>query len=265
MLQETLSYYWLENMHHHTVKDITAPKLECVESNTPIEQALEEMFNKGIQQMGVDVDGEFAGIVSHRDITRLLNLSNQMDQSDSVLQKPIIMAVNRSFETVNPDDEIFTLFDKLADAPYVVIQGEGLLEILRDVHLHQFLKEEIKEFLVIEEIERTIRDIIRESIDGNIGKKFEETFSNQDFRTPDRLEECSFRHYSIFISSHWSEFNQVFEHKQNFVRELINRVGDIRNQMFHFRDLQESGTLDTEFIGFAREHLNHVYGKNIPE
>jgi hypothetical protein len=29
--------------------------------------------------------------------------------------------------------------------------------------------------------------------------------------------------------------------------------------MFHFRDLDDNDSLDTEFIEFAREHLNYIH------
>jgi hypothetical protein len=202
---------------------------------------------------------ELVGVVSHRDITRVLRLSTQIDQEDTLLEKSVMMAVNRSYKSVQPDDEIFLLFDHLATSPYVVINGDTTLRVLRDVGLHQFLKEGLEEFLLIEEIERTLRDIIREGMDDDLAARLEDTFEAQDLRTPNRLEECSFRHYSIFISAHWDTFEPRFELKQDFVRELIDRVGDIRNQLFHFRDAGEADTLDTEFIEFAREHFEYVY------
>jgi hypothetical protein len=136
---------------------------------------------------------------------------------------------------------------------------------LRDVGLHQFLEDEIEEFLLIEEIERTIRDIFRGAAEDDLNSRLEEMFSSLDLRTPSRLEGCNFRHYSIFVSDNWSSFGSQFEHKRDFVRELIDRVGEIRNQMFHFRDLDDQDTLDTEFVEFAREHLNYIYDKRVTE
>lgn len=248
-------------MPHHVVADIDAPELERVSSDTTIENALERMFDTGSPQLGVTNADELIGVVSHRDITRVLHLSNQINQDSSVLEKSVTMAVNRSYQTVRPDDELFVLFDRLADSPYVVIEGNGSPRVLRDVGLHQFLKEELEEFLLIEEIERTIRDIIRDTIDDDLESLLEDTFESQDLRTPTRLEECSFRHYSIFVSAHWDTFEPRFEHKQDFVRELIDRVGDLRNQMFHFRESHEADTLDTDFIEFAREHLDYIYAE----
>jgi len=246
-------------MIQHTVSDISAPDLECVNSDVALDTALERMFETGQPQLGVIHDDKLAGIISHRDITRVLHLSDQINQNESVLEKPVIMAVNRSLTCVSADDDLFTLFDKLADVPYVLIEDDGDPKVLRDVRLHQFLKDEIKGFLLIEEIERTIRDIIRQTVDDDPNTELTETFASLDIRTPNRLVECSFRHYSIFISDNWATFEDQFDNNQDFVRELIARVGDIRNQMFHFRDLHDSNPMDTEFIEFAREHLNHIH------
>jgi len=248
-------------MTKHEVADIEAPDLECVDANVTLNRALDRMFETGQPQLGVRNDGNLTGIISHRDITRMLQLSNQINQNGSILDKSVNMAVNRSFTSVNPEDDLFTLFDKLADAPYVVIENDGDPKVLRDVGLHQFLKDEIREFLLIEEIERTIRSIIRQTADEELDTELQETFESLDIRTPGRLEECNFRHYSIFISDNWETFEDRFDNKQDFVRELIDRVGDIRNQMFHFRELDGDDTMDTEFIDFAREHLNYIHSK----
>jgi len=250
-------------MARHTVADITVADLRTVNSDTTITDAIEQMFETGSPQLGVEANDELVGIVSHRDVTRVLHLCGQIKQEDSVLEKSITMAVNRSYGLVEPEDSLFKLFDELADTPYVIIDTGDSQKILRDVGLHQFLEDEIKEFLLIEEIERTIRDIFRETVEDELDSKLKETFFSLDLRTPSRLEECNFRHYSIFVSDNWGAFESQFEHKRDFVRELIDRVGEIRNQMFHFRDLDDQDTLDTEFVEFAREHLNYIYDERV--
>jgi hypothetical protein len=252
-------------MVRHAVADIDAPDLVSIDSDATIATAVERMFETGRPQLGVSEDDELLGIVSHRDVSRVLYLCEQIQHENSVLEQSVTMAVNRSFQTVKPEDSLFMLFEKLADSPYVIIDTGPSRKILRDVGLHQYLADEIEEFLLIEEIERTLRDIIRESVDDPLDSKLEETFSGLDLRTPGRLEECSFRHYSIFVSDHWETFESQFEHKQDFVRELIDRVGDLRNQMFHFRDLDDNDSLDTEFIEFAREHLNYIHLERVVE
>jgi len=250
-------------MTRYTVADIDAPVLRSIQADQTIAEALDRMFETGCPQLGVTRDGELTGIISHRDITRVLHLSSQINQDGAILEKSVIMAVNRSYERVSPKDGLFELFDELADAPYVIISDDETRKILRDVGLHQFLQDEIKEFLLIEEIERIIRDIIRDTIGDALPNELGETFSPLDVRTPGRLEECSFRHYSIFISDQWNAFDSQFEHKQDFVRELIDRVGEIRNQMFHFRDLDDRETYDSDFIEFAREHLAYIYNERV--
>lgn len=251
-------------MTRHTVADIDAADLMIVYPDTTIQEAIARMTETGVPQLGVKADNdELVGIVSHQDVTHVLHLCGQIEQDDSVLGQSVMMAVNRSYGVIQPEDSLFTLFDELADTPYVVINADESHQILRDVDLHQFIEDEIEEFLLIEEIERTIRDIFRETVADDLDSTLEETFSPLDLRTPDRSEECSFRHYSIFISANWGTFESQFEHKQDFVRELIDRIGDIRNQMFHFRDLDVQGSVDTEFIEFAREHLNYLYNERV--
>jgi CBS domain-containing protein len=62
-------------MPHHVVADIDAPELESIKSDTTIEDALDQMIATGSPQLGVMSGDELVGVVSHRDITRVLRLS----------------------------------------------------------------------------------------------------------------------------------------------------------------------------------------------
>lgn len=244
--------------HRYVISDIDAPRLPCLTSDRTIGDALERMFRTNRAQLGVTMDGELFGVISHQDITRALHISGQIGQTDSVLNRAVTVAADRSYDSVRPDDELFVLFDALADTPYVIVEGPDTdPRVLRDVAFHQFLEGEIQEFLLIEEIERTLRERIRESLDDDLPEQLQATFGRHDLRTPDRLEDCSFRHYSILISTHWDAFDAQFDQRPDFVRELIDQVGEVRNRLFHFRD-DDSSLPATNFLEFARDQLTQV-------
>ena len=98
-------------MARHTVADITVADLRTVNSDTTITEVIEQMFETGSPQLGVEANDELVGIVSHRDFTRVLHLCGQIKQEDSVLEKSITMAVNRSYGLVEPENSLFKLFD----------------------------------------------------------------------------------------------------------------------------------------------------------
>jgi hypothetical protein len=49
-------------------------------------------------------------------------------------------------------------------------------------------------------------------------------------------------------------FNDYFHEKPDFVRELIKKVGESRNRLFHFR-VEERGELDLDLIEFAHGYF----------
>ena len=89
-------------MVRHAVTDIDAPDLVSIDSDATIATAVERMFETGRPQLGVSEDDELLGIVSHRDVSRVLYLCEQIQHENSVLEQSVTMAVNRSFQTVKP-------------------------------------------------------------------------------------------------------------------------------------------------------------------
>jgi hypothetical protein len=124
----------------------------------------------------------------------------------------------------------------------------------------------LEEFLLIEEIERSIHQIIADEIGSDLAALLKDTFDSiEDIRTPTDINECSFRHYSIIISSNWAELGNRFNHRSDFVRELIDRVGALRNRLFHFREGEDTSHLDTGFLEFTREHFYQVNAQTSTE
>jgi hypothetical protein len=47
----------------------------------------------------------------------------------------------------------------------------------------------------------------------------------------------------------------IFDDKQDIVRELTEAVGDVRNQLFHFRVDRETG-VDDDLLRFAHSYFS---------
>lgn len=82
-------------MVRHAVADIDAPDLVSIDSDATIATAVEQMFETGRPQLGVSEDDELLGIVSHRDVSRVLYLCEQIQHENSVLEQSVTMGVNR--------------------------------------------------------------------------------------------------------------------------------------------------------------------------
>ena len=245
----------------HTVQHINPPQLDTLPTDTTIGDALEYMFQHQAAPVGITDDGQVTGVVTYRSISRALLNAERIDQQDSVLNFPVETGLDRSFPQVTPSDSLFDLFDILSDARYVVVTAaDGPPRIIRDVEFHQFLQTELEEFLLVKEIEHRLRELFRNEMESDLSERLHETFDQlEDLRTPDSLDHCSFRHYSIFISDHWTTVEHRFDHHPDFVRDLINRVGDIRNQLFHFRGEGTDPDLGRDILEFARDHFQYVH------
>lgn len=243
-------------MVQYTVGDIEAPTLPTESAESTIRSVLEAMLRREEPQMGIQADGRFLGVVTYRSLSRSLLISGRLDQQHAFLDQPVNTAVSRTYPIVEPDDDLFVLFEELTDRPFVIERStDADRRIVRDVDFHRFLSTELNEFLIIEDIERMIREMLREEFEGTLSDRLREQFEDMDdLRTPESVAHCSFRHYAIFISVHWDRLEDQFEHDVDFVRELIDRVGSIRNRLFHFRVERES-ELETDFLEFARQHL----------
>lgn len=157
---------------------------------------------------------------------------------------------------VAESEDVFTLFDVLAESPYVVVDRGDEYHILRDVGFHQYLRAELEVFILIEDIERAVRDTFRSEFNDDLATQLTATFEDKDLRTPASVKDCSFVHYQIFISANWDRFEQHFSEDRAFVRDLLSTVGDIRNTLFHFRASDQHKIEESEYLRFARDYFN---------
>jgi len=98
------------------------------------------------------------------------------------------------------------------------------------------LKGALEPFLLIEAIETTLREVFGRVFGEDLPERLAETFDeDHPLSTPASVEHCSSAHYAQFLSVHWEEFEPIFDDRQDVIRELVSEIGDMRNQLFHFR------------------------------
>lgn len=242
-------------MVHYQVTNIETNPLVTVTSDARILEALKAMFSTGNKQIGVQEGDELIGIVSHQSITRMLLLFSNSDKLNSVLEWDVELAIEEPEPVIDKSDDIFTLFGELGESPYVLVDYGEEYHVLRDVGFHQYLESELEAFMLIEEIERTIRSIFEDAYGDELDNELTQTFESMEVRTPSSVEECSFAHYHIFISKNWDAFEGYFDVNRDFLRELLDSVGDIRNALFHYRSDAQDSLIEEEYIKFARDYL----------
>lgn len=251
-------------MPQYTVGDIEAPPLATVPSSATLQTAINEMFDERYDQLGVEREGTLVGMVSFRSIVRAIKVATRVNSSDGINDRAVEIAVEEPATVMQPDDDLFELFDELTDSLYVLVEyPEEEYHIITDWDLHHFLQEELEDFLLIAEIESVVRDLFRRAFPDDLADRLETAFADMDkVRTPESVEDCSFIHYCIFLSKHNDDFAPYFDEHPSFARSLLKEVGEIRNQLFHFRSGEssddEAPPVDRELIRYAHGYLTSV-------
>ncbi|WP_323677688.1 CBS domain-containing protein [Halorubellus sp. PRR65] len=243
------------------VREIDAPAFKTVPADTTIRDAVDEMLSKNFSQLGLTKDGELIGAVSYRSICRTVLVAEELyDDPRKLSDRAVETAVERP-RTVHEDDSLTDLFSILGERSYVLVEEqEGSTRIITDYDLREFWRQATEPFLLIEETELAIRGIIRSEFDGELSKALRTmTEGAEHLETVDAIEDCSFGHYVQFTSEHWEDgFEDFFDQRPDFVRNLINRLGENRNRLFHFR-IDNREELDLDVIHFAHGYFTSLH------
>lgn len=243
-------------MTYYQVGDTETSSLVTISADANLKAAMEAMFANGHRQVGVVDGGDLRGIVTHHSITRAQLLLAQSDLADGILERNVTLAMEDPDPVVDESEDVFTLFDVLAESPYVLVDRADGYHVLRDVGFHQYLRTELEVFILIEEIERALRSIFLDLYGDDLAATLAGTFEGKEVRTPSSVHDCSFAHYQIFISANWERFREYFDEDREFVRELLSNAGDIRNALFHFRASDQQKVEEREYLRFVREYFD---------
>jgi hypothetical protein len=243
------------------VSEIDAPEFKTVPADTTIREAVEEMLSKNYSQLGLTKEDELIGAVSFKSIARTVLVTEELyDDPRKLGDRAVETAVERP-RTVHEDDSLGDLFNILGERSYVLVKEQkGPTRIITDYDLREFWRQATEPFLLIEETELAIREIIHSEFTGDLAEALREmTEESEHLETVDTITDCSFGHYVQFISKHWSEgFESYFDQRPDFIRNLIKRLGENRNQLFHFR-IEDRDELDLDIIQFAHGYFTSLH------
>jgi predicted transcriptional regulator len=251
------------------VGEINAPALQTVSVDTRLGSVIEAMLSNKFSQMGLTRDEELVGVVSFQSIARALVVTDAVLQDPSGASNRVAEFAVEKPKTVRTDNDMEDLFDLLGDRSYVLVHDETAVEqddgpvpyrIITDYDIREYWREATEPFLLIEETEVTIRNIIQTVLGEELPDALQALSNDADnLRTVTQIDDCSFAHYRRLISIHWDDgFNSYFSERRDFIRKLIGRLNENRNRLFHFR-INDRTELDLDIIAFA-----HGYFTSLP-
>lgn len=239
------------------VSEVTAPQLKSVAAEDTIRDVVEEMLSEGYSQMGVKRDEELIGTISYRSIARTVLITEALYDSPRDLGDRAVETAVETPPVIESGANLSELLSILGERSYVLVEeDEKPTKIITDYNLREYWRRSTEPFLLIEETELALRDIINSEFEEDLEEALYDLSTNaENLREVDTLEDCSFSHYKQFISERWDDgFDAYFNQRQDFIRNLINTLSENRNQLFHFR-IEDREELDLDIIEFGHGYF----------
>ena len=210
-----------------------------VKKDTKVRDALSLMVKNDFSQLPIiDESGELTGIITEQSI---ISTYFHTAGTVSILELGVDNCQAKAY-TLAEDRDVFEALDMLKNAYAIIIVNEkkpiGILTAYDTTHFFRDLSEGL---ILVEDIEVTLRQYI-ESVfvtENSMQAALLQAFrpDRQDPTRPAKeYDELSFGdHLQLITTEHnWEKFAPYLEPKDMFL-QLMNQVGQIRNQLAHFR------------------------------
>jgi CBS domain-containing protein len=215
-----------------------APLL-CIPKTALVREALALMVENDYSQLPIINEHEnLIGIISE---TSIINTYFHINTTLSLLNLTVDHCMT-SPKTISQENDIFEALN-LLDSVYavVVVEDQKPIGILTDYDTTQFFRNLSEGLIIIQDIEVTLRQYIESvfrnthSIDAALMLAFKPD-KKDTTRPAKEYEELSFRdHIQLIVTEkNWEKFSSYFAPKEMFIK-LMQQVGEIRNQLAHFR------------------------------
>lgn len=228
-----------------------------VDLDDSIQDALEIMLENDFDQLPVMSDGYVEGAITYKSIAKFV----KSIEGPRVEEISVKIALNTNPEFVDPDHDIFELFETFAEDDYVFIGDRDNLEgILTRYDILYFVEYQVEPFLKIGEIEEALRRIFREAtndLDACIEETFADRAENDDrYDPPETLEDFTFDEYRMFMMRNLEQLPPRLADEREMVESLLEDTREIRNALFHFR--AEADEVDRDELDMAHGYFTGI-------
>jgi hypothetical protein len=214
-------------------------ELNCIPQSKTVRDALTQMVKNDYSQLPVlDETGSLLGIITEQSI--ISTYFHSMG-AVSLLDLGVDHCLTRA-AILSADSDIFEALDILHNVyAIVIIKNQKPIGILTDYDTTHFFRDLSEGLILIEDIETTLRQYIQHTFENDnvmkaaLMRAFQA--DRRDQSKPAReFESLSFSQHIQLITTetNWEKFASYFEPKPLFI-EFMDQVGQIRNQLAHFR------------------------------
>jgi len=227
------------------------PPLVCVDEKDTVRDAIALMDDRDYSQLPVMKDREIVGIVTYEEILRWARMMKW-----AKVEGLAVSEIMTEIKITDQNVDLIDILDTLAAKSYIVVKmRDGEYEILTSYDALNYFRENAESFLILNDIESHLREIISECFDGEDFRIAAAKCAKKvKTRVPETVDAMTFGEYKIFIISNWEHFSPIFSNKQIFER-YIEKCREIRNNTFHFKHVSKA---DQDFL---KNSLNWIIRK----
>lgn len=248
----------------YLIEDI--PPLETIEAGKPIREALRKMLAKNYSQLPIVHCSTCIGAVTLESIARQLHKEGLRGKLDSsFMNSPVKKFVDNNARLVRLGDDVLGHVEWMAGNGFVIVRSNRDFarprSIVTNYDLVLFFKEKTEVFLLLREIETSLRYLVSRCLKGEKLKKLLAKFRRGSHSSPTNIEDLTLGQLGKLILDNWSQFENIFMDKQ-VVKSQLSRIRRFRNQVFHFKgrpkvaDLDSIRKLRRNYLNLANSQMN---------
>jgi len=215
-------------------------ELVTLPGDTKIEEALRKMKEANVSQIPVVAGETVLGTFSYRSLAQGIT---DLPKKEPFRLSLTVESFLEDLRFVGLRDEIAALLDEFDSKDAVLVGSENKLQgILTTIDALQYFYSVASPYVVLREIELSIRELIRTSttkailkqcIECSLKRHYDEI--NQDI--PQSVEEMTFYDYVMLLrfKGNWEHFKGAWGGTCNIVAAKLAPLPDLRNDVFHFK------------------------------
>lgn len=228
----------------------------------PAREAVATLHARSFSQAPVMEGGTVLGVFSFRSFARRAAKCQYEEMAQQKLAPgdfPVEECIEQ-FEYARVSSEMKNVFDTMERDNGVLVGGpDRLLGILTPMDVLRYLYNVASPFVMVSEIELTLRALIRmilspEEIITCAIRCLTKQLGSED-KVPKTLEAMTFDNLRLIVGhgETWSKFSPLLGANRNLVSAKLKQVGDLRNDLFHFK--REISVEDHEVLAGHRNWL----------
>jgi CBS domain-containing protein len=222
-----------------------------VEPRTPVGDAVRLMREGDFSQVPVTVDRAVVGVFTYGALASVLADADVLGRVaelpvDGFLVTPHYVRVTDRFD--------YAVVRWLDEDDYVLVgEPERLQGVLTSVDVLRHLYRASQRFVLLNEIEIGLRELIRTSVDDTgLAVCIQNCVARGARAMRPRLEDMVFSNYTAIITDmeNWPRFAKVFGGIREVVYTKLESIRKLRNDIFHFKRPLTNGD-HRQLIGFS--------------